>query len=136
MPPPTAGLTAIVFEDVSARQPWQTVVDKAAEDSLREKTGASHYRRYDLSVLDKGTTPPAIEGYWKTVKGKPLPQLVIENSGKVLYAGAEPQTPDAFFALWKQYSTAAAPPHPQTQATFRVRVHLPLFRIIMKARSL
>ena len=137
MPPPmpTTGLTAIVFEDVSARQPWQAVVDKAAEDSLRETDGTSHYRLYDLSVLDKNTTPPAIEGYWKAVKGKPLPQLVIESSGKVLYSGAEPQTPDAFFALWKEYSTAAAPIHPQTQATLRVRIRLPLLRIIKKARN-
>jgi hypothetical protein len=118
-PLPTAGLTAVVFEDVSARQPWQAAVDKAADDSLREKDGTSHYRRYDLSVLDKDTTPPTIEGYWKAVKGKPLPQLIIESSGKVLYSGSEPQTPDAFFALWKQYSTNAAPamprpmPHPE-----------------------
>ena len=124
----------------------RTVVDKAAEDALREKTGASHYRRYDLSVLDKGTTPPAIEGYWKTVKGKPLPQIVIESSGKVLYAGAEPQTPDTFFALWKhlqpgrrpaapsqtqQHSvarTSLAPNHPESEEPMSTSIILPAAR--------
>ena len=131
-----------MFEDVTARQPWQAVVDKAAEDSLREEDGTSHYRRYDWSLMDKDTTPPAIEGYWKAVQKKPLPQLVIENSGKVLFAGPEPQTPEAFFALWKQYGTSAFAAtavlsrNPQTQAVFRLRVRVPLFRIIRKARFL
>ena len=84
------------------RQPWQAVVDKAAEDSLRDKDGTSHYRRYDLSVLDKPDTPPNIEGYWKTVKGRPLPQLVIEQSGKLLWSGAEPQTVADFQTLLEQ----------------------------------
>ena len=67
-PPPAAGLTAIVFEDWEAREPWQAVVDKAAEDSLRDKDGTSHYRRYDLSVLNEDDTPANIEGRWQIVK--------------------------------------------------------------------
>jgi hypothetical protein len=128
-------LTAIVFEDVGKRQPWQAVVDKFAEDSLRDKDGTSHYRRYDLSVLDKPDTPTSIQGYWQLVKDKPLPQMVIEYSGKRLFAGAEPQksmqdrsVPQA--SRLPPAAGTAAPPC----ARVCVRARLPLFHLFRKAR--
>jgi hypothetical protein len=149
-PQPVPGLTAIVFEDVGKRQPWQAVVDKFAEDSLRDKDGTSHYRRYDLSVLDKPDTPTSIQGYWQLVKDKPLPQMVIEYSGKRLFAGAEPQTVADFQTLLRQCQPAKSmqdrsvpqasrlPPAAGTAAPpcarVCVRARLPLFHLFRKAR--
>ena len=136
-PQPASGLTVVVFEDVGKRQPWQGVVDKYAEDALRDKDGTSHYRRYDVSVLDKNTTPAGLENRWQIVKSKPLPQIVIENSGKLLYAGTEPQTVADFQALLRQYPSAAAGAAGRAApcSAVRVRFRLPLLRTIRKARN-
>jgi hypothetical protein len=128
-------LTAIVFEDVGKRQPWQAVVDKFAEDSLRDKDGTSHYRRYDLSVLDKPDTPTSIQGYWQLVKGKPLPQIVIEESGKQLFAGAEPQTVADLQTLLRQCQPVGPIQEKQRVARLSSRSLLPRETDVLRQRK-
>ena len=136
LPPPAAGLTAVVFEDSEAREAWQGVVDKYAEDTLRDKDGTSHYRRYDVSVLNEDNTPASVEDRWQIVKDGVLPQIVIEDSGKLLFAGPEPRTIAEFQALLRQYAPAAAGTVARPQPCVTIRVRLPLLRmIIRKARD-
>ena len=129
-------MTAVVFEDSEAREAWQGVVDKYAEDALRDKDGTSHYRRYDVSVLNEDSTPASVEDRWQIVKDGVLPQLVIEDSGKLLFAGPEPQTIAEFQALLRQYPPAVAGTVERPQPCVTVRVRLPLLRMIIgKARN-
>lgn len=102
-PVPLAAVWAVVFEEPSARQPWQQAVDDWLEDTLRTEKG-SQYRRYRMADL-----AGRMSSYKTHVGSTPPPVLVVigmtdtGKPGAVLWAGPEPKTVAEMKALMAKW---------------------------------